>query len=142
MLKGIPRIISPKLMKTLMEMGHGDEIIFADGNFPAAACAKRLIRSDGHLITELLKAIIPYFPLDKSVDHPVIVMSLLPGDKEPEVWGEYRGIIKKHNDSFADFEYVERFSFYERSKNAFAVVATSDQSFKGNMILKKGVVRD
>jgi len=128
-------------MKTLMEMGHGDEIILADGNFPAVTCAKRLIRNDGLLIPDILKAIIPYFPLDQSVDHPVIVMGLLPGESAPEIWETYRILIKEHVDSFVDFDYVERFTFYERAKNAFSVVVTSDQSFKGNIILKKGVVR-
>lgn len=141
MLKGIPPIISPELMKTLMEMGHGDEIIIADGNFPAAACAKRLIRSDGHQILNLLKAIIPFFPLDPRVARPVIVMSLNPGEQKPEIWDTYRTIITEHDDSFTDFEYVERFAFYERAKTSFAIVATSDQAFKGNIIIKKGVVR-
>ena len=141
MLKNIPQIISPNLMKTLMEMGHGDEVIFSDGNFPAVTCAKRLIRNDGLLIPDLLEAVIPYFPLDKSVDHPVIVMALSPGEKAPEIWETYRSLIKKHESSFADFEYVERFTFYERAESAFAIVVTSDQSFKGNIILKKGVIR-
>ena len=142
MLKNIPKILSPDLMKTLMEMGHGDEIILADGNFPAATHAKRLIRNDGLFIPELLEAFIPYFPLDQSVEHPVVVMRLTPSEKAPEIWETYRRILKEHGDPFVDFEYVERYSFYERAKHAFAIVITSDQSFKGNLLLKKGVVRE
>jgi L-fucose mutarotase len=141
MLRGIPSILSPKLLKTLMEMGHGDEIILSDGNFPAAALAKRLIRCDGHSIPDLLQAIIPLFPLDHAVPHPAIVMALLPGDPTPEVWETYRELIKPHETSFTDFAFEERFSFYDRALKSFAIVATGDRSFKGNLILKKGVVR-
>lgn len=142
MLKGIPSIISPDLMKAMMEMGHGDEIVLADSNFPAVSLGRRCIRSDGHRIPELLKAIMPLFPLDKSVAHPAAVMSLLPQDRKPEIWDSYRAILGEHEASFPDFEYVERFAFYERAKQAFAIVSTGDQSFKGNLLLKKGVVRD
>jgi L-fucose mutarotase len=142
MLRGIPSIISPDLLKTMMEMGHGDEIILADGNFPAASHARRLIRSDGHPIPGLLQAILPYFPLDHATDRPAVVMSLLPGDPTPEVWAAYRSLISTYESSFTDFGFEDRFSFYERAKSAFAIVATGDRSFKGNLILKKGVVRD
>jgi L-fucose mutarotase len=142
MLRGIPSILSPELMKTLMEMGHGDEIILADGNFPAASHAKRLIRSDGHGIPQLLEAIIPFFPLDHAIECPAVVMSLLPGDPTPEVWETYRTLIKPYESRFTEFGFEERFSFYERALKAFAIVATGDQAFKGNLILKKGVVRN
>lgn len=141
MLRGIPPVISPELMKTLMEMGHGDEIVLADGNFPAASSGKRLIRCDGHRIITLLDAILPFFPLDYKVERPAAVMSLLDGEQAPEVWKDYEHSIVKFEGSFKGFEYVERFAFYERSKESFAIVATSDSAFKGNLILKKGVVR-
>jgi L-fucose mutarotase len=140
-LKGIPNIISPDLMKTLMEMGHGDEIVLSDGNFPAVTCAQRLIRSDGHNIIELLEAILIFFPLDRRVERPAMVMSLLPDEQEPDIWQQYKSVIQSHEAFFTDFEYIDRFSFYERSKQAFAVIATSDTAFKGNLILKKGVIR-
>jgi L-fucose mutarotase len=125
----------------MMEMGHGDELVLADANFPAASNARRLARSDGHSIPDLLAAILPFFPLDHSVPHPASVMSLLPADPAPPVWETYRGLLRSHDDAFADFDYVERFAFYERARAAYAVVATGDRSFKGNLILKKGVVR-
>ncbi|MBB6732748.1 RbsD/FucU family protein [Cohnella zeiphila] len=142
MLKGIPMILSPDLMKTLMEMGHGDELVLSDGNFPAATCGKRLVRCDGHSIIKLLEAIMIYFPLDLKVERPAAVMSLLPNEQAPVVWEEYMNIIRRYEASFTDFDYVDRFAFYERAKHAFAVVATSDMAFKGNLILKKGVVRE
>ncbi|SFL36410.1 L-fucose mutarotase [Paenibacillus sp. 1_12] len=142
MLRGIPSILSPELLKILMEMGHGDEIILADGNFPAASHALRLVRSDGHSIPDLLQAIIPLFPLDHAVEHPAVVMSLQPIDPKPEVWEVYRSLICPYESRFTDFGYEERFSFYERALKAFAIVATGDKSFKGNLILKKGVVRN
>ena len=87
MLKGIPGILSPELLKVLMEMGHGDEIVLADGNFPAASIANRLVRCDGHNIPELLDAILKFFPLDPYVDSPVALKQVVPGDPvETPIW--------------------------------------------------------
>ena len=140
MLKGIPSILSPELLKILMEMGHGDEIVIADGNFPAATIAARLVRSDGNMVPELLEAILKFFPLDKYVPKPVALMQLVPGETyKPEIWETYRAICKKQ-EFFTDFENVERFAFYERAKKAYAVIATSETALYANIILKKGVV--
>ncbi len=141
MLKGIPSILSPELLKILMEMGHGNEIVIADGNFPAAAYAKRLVRSDGHNVPELLEAILTLFPLDTYVETPVTLMSVVPGDNtKPERWKEFRTIVQRAYPSFKDFEFIDRFGFYERAKEAFAIVATSDTALYANIILKKGVI--
>jgi L-fucose mutarotase len=148
MLKNIPNILSPELLKILMEMGHADEIVIADGNFPSASIAAQtvsgnLIRMDGHGVPEVLKAILQLFPLDPYVDKPVGLMELVPGDtvKTP-IWDEYRGIIQASDESgkFDDFEFIERFEFYERAKKAYAVIATSEAALYANIILKKGVV--
>jgi L-fucose mutarotase len=142
MLKGIPSIISPDLLKILMEMGHGDDIVFADGNFPSASSARHLVRSDGNSVPELLQAVLPLFPLDPFVEHPVALMAAVPGDSSrPTIWEKYRAIIQQH-EKFSDFEYVERFQFYERARQAYAVVATSETAPYGNIILKKGLVRE
>ena len=142
MLKGVPNIISPELMKILMEMGHGDEIVLADGNFPAASVARRLVRADGHNIPELLEAILKFFPLDTYVDSAVALMAVVPGDSvKPTIWEKYREIIKKSGEKFEDFEMVERFAFYERATKAYAVVATSEAALYANIILKKGVIK-
>jgi L-fucose mutarotase len=141
MLKNIPPILSPELMKTLMEMGHGDEIVLADGNFPAASVAQRLVRCDGHGVPELLEAVLKLFPLDIYVDRPVGLMSVVPGDKtKPTIWEQYRVILKASGEKFSDFEFIERFAFYERAKKAYAVVATSEKALYANIILKKGVL--
>jgi len=141
MLKNIPPIISPELIKVLMEMGHGDEIVLADGNFPAAGVAQRLLRCDGHDVPELLEAALKFFPLDIYVDRPVALMAVVPGDDtKPTIWKEYRKIVVASGEKFSDFEFVERFAFYERAKQAYAVVATSEKALYANVILKKGVL--
>ncbi|MDH7600107.1 MAG: RbsD/FucU domain-containing protein, partial [Sedimentisphaerales bacterium] len=95
MLKKIPPILSPDLLKVLMEMGHGDEIVLADGNFPASSCARRLLRCDGHGIPVLLEAVLSLFPLDQYVQRPVALMAVVPGDKtRPVIWDQYRQIIR------------------------------------------------
>ena len=141
MLKGIPNIITPELLKILMEMGHSDEIVIADGNFPAASMAQRLIRLDGHGVPPVLEAILKLFPLDIYVDSPVALMQVVPGDTvETPIWDTYREIIKSSGEKFEDFESVERFAFYERAKKAYAVIATSEGALYANIILKKGVI--
>jgi len=142
MLKGIPPVISPELIKILMEMGHGDELVISDGNFPAASVAQRLVRSDGLSVPLLLDAVLQLFPLDQFVEKPVALMAVVQGDKyNPIIWDEFRLIIKKYEHSFSDFEFVERFDFYERSKKAYAVIASSEMSLYANIILKKGVIK-
>lgn len=142
MLKGIPAILSPELMTIMMEMGHGDEIVLADGNFPAATMAQRLVRADGHGVPELLEAALELLPLDIYVDNPVALMQVVPGDPtKPTIWDKYREIIKASGETFSDFEFVERFAFYERARQAFAVVATSESALYANIILKKGVIK-
>ena len=142
MLKGIPSILSPELLKIMMEMGHGDDLVLGDGNFPSASSAKRLVRSDGHKVPELLTAILQFFPLDTMVERPVALMAVVPGDStKPQIWEQYRGIIQKF-ERFNDFDYLERFAFYERARKAYAVLATSENAPYGNIILTKGLVRE
>jgi L-fucose mutarotase len=141
MLKNIPEVISPELMKVLMEMGHDDEIVLADGNFPAASVAKLLIRCEGNGVCELLEAVLKFLPLDQYVKNPVALMAVVPGDKtKPTIWEDYRKIIKASGEKFSDFEFIERFAFYERAKKAYAVVATGEKALYANIILKKGVL--
>jgi L-fucose mutarotase len=142
MLKGISPVISPDLIKVLMEMGHGDELVIADGNFPSAAYAQRLVRADGLGCPILLDAILSLFPLDTYVEKPVALMIVVPGDPyKPVIWEEYRKIVKQHETNFTDFDHVERFAFYERAKKAYAVLATGEMALYANIILKKGVVK-
>ena len=137
MLKGIPDIISPELLKILAEMGHGDEIVIGDGNFPGHSIGKRIVRCDGHGVPELLAAILKLFPLD-TYQNPVFIMEKVAGDTvETPIWDEYAKIIKPYTDE--KIEKIERFAFYERAKNAYAVVMTGESALYANIILKKGV---
>lgn len=140
MLKGIPDIISPELLKILDEMGHGDEIVIGDGNFPAASNAKRLVRLDGHGVPEILEAILKLVPLDPYVDSPVMLMQVTPGDDvDPVIWKDYARIVKEQSGDFKMSE-IERFAFYERARDAYAIIATGETALYANIILKKGVV--
>lgn len=142
MLKNIPKIMSPELLKVLMEMGHGDEIVLADGNFPAETIGQRVVRCDGHGVTELLDAVMRFFPLDTYTDKPVMLMEVVPGDPVvPTIWDEYKSIINKYEPENCKIEMIERFDFYERAKKAYAVVATGEEAIYANIILKKGVVK-
>jgi len=142
MLKGIPTVISPDLLKVLMEMGHGDELVIADGNFPAASLAQRLVRADGLGSATMLAAILQLMPLDQYVSAPVALMAVVAGDTVmPLIWDEYREIVTHYEPGFVDFELMERFSFYERTKSAYAVLATSEAAQYANVILKKGVIK-
>lgn len=142
MLKGIPTILSPELVKTLMEMGHGDEICLGDGNFPHSSMNSRVIRCDGHGVPELLDAILSLMPLDIYVEKPVVLMEVVPGDTVAiPIWDTYRTIVTQHDKRGpATIENIERFAFYERARRCFAVVATGERALYANVILKKGVV--
>ena len=138
MLKGIPSILSPELLKILMEMGHGDELVISDGNFPAASMAKRLVRLDGHASCKVLEAILQLFPLDTYAP-PVYLMDKVPGDTvQTPIWEAYRKITAPFTDAQPVF--LERYAFYERAKQAYAVVYTGETALYANIILKKGVI--
>ena len=140
MLKNIPAIISPELLKILCEMGHGDEIVIGDGNFPAASNAKRLIRMDGHGVPEILDAVLKLIPLDTYVESPAMLMATAKDDPTPEIWAKYEDIITKNNGE-TNISQIERFKLYERTREAYAVIATSESALYANIILKKGVVK-
>ena len=144
MLKGIPSIISPELLKILCEMGHTDELTIGDGNFPGHTYGKKVIRLDGHGVPEILDAILQLFPLDTYVDHPVTVMGVVPGDdvKTP-IWDKYKEIVAKHDErGAACFEEIDKWEFYDRTKNhSSVVIMTGESELYANIILKKGVVK-
>ena len=141
MLNGISPLLSPELVSAMMRMGHGDELVLADAHYPGETFGRRVIRADGLEIADLLDAIMPLFPLDKYVDQPLIMMAPVSGDElDPEVEANYRKSIEKHLPDAPTIARIDRFAFYERTKNSFAVVMTGDTSKYGNIILKKGVV--
>ena len=140
MLKGIPKVIPPELLKILAEMGHGDEIVLADANFPAVTMGQRVVRCDASGVPELLDAILQLVPLDRFVSKPVGLMQVVPGDDyKPVIWDTYRAILGRHGAGDV-VETIERFAFYDRARKAFAVVATGEMALYANVILKKGVI--
>ena len=144
MLKNIPPILSPELLKVLCEMGHSDRIVIADGNFPAESMGKNaiVIRADGHGVPELLDAILQLFPLDTYVEKPVSLMQVMKGDNaETPIWDTYKEIVSKYDDrGNAAIGEIERFAFYEQAKTAYAIIATGETAIYANIMLQKGVV--
>jgi len=144
MLKGIPKILSPELLKVLSEMGHGDRLVIADGNFPTQSMGKNVIvvRMDGHGVPEILDAILTLFPLDTYVEKPVSLMELVPGDQvETPIWDVYKSIIKKYDDRGGDaVSQIERFAFYEEDRKVYLIIATGESALYANVMLQKGVV--
>ncbi len=146
MLKGIPPIISPELLKVLCEMGHSDRIVIADGNFPAETIGKNaiVVRADGHGVPELLEAILRLMPLDTYVEKPVSLMQVMKGDNtKTPIWDTYKKIIRE-NDSRGDdaVAEIERFKFYDEAKTAYAIIATGETAVYANIMLQKGVVQN
>ena len=148
MLKNIPPILSPELLKVLAEMGHGDRICIGDGNFPGASMAKPhncvLVRADGHGVCALLDAILQVIPLDEYVEHPVQIMQVADKDKGMEVpiWDEYKKIIAKHDDrGAAAVGNYERFEFYEQAKDCYCILQSGETAIYANIILQKGVIK-
>ena len=145
MLKGIPKILSPELLKVLCEMGHSDRLVIADGNFPSESMGKnaKVIRCDGHGVPELLEAILTVFPLDTYVETPVSLMQVMPGDNvETPIWDEYKEIITKHDERGEKaIGQTERFAFYEEAKTAYAIIATGESALYATIMLQKGVVK-
>ncbi len=146
MLKGIPPIISPELLKVLCEMGHSDRIVIADGNFPAETIGKNaiVVRADGHGVPELLEAILKLMPLDTYVEKPVSLMQVMKGDNtKTPIWDTYKKIIRE-NDSRGDdaVAEIERFKFYDEAKTAYAIIATGETAVYANIMLQKGVVQN
>ena len=135
MLKGISPAISPELLKTLAEMGHGDEIVFSDAHFPAHTVNAHVIRADGLGCADLLKGLAPLFELD-SYAIPVVMMAPVPGDSlDPEVEKRYRAALAYRG----PIDRMERYAFYGRAKKAYAIVVSGEIAKYGNIILKKGV---
>ena len=145
MLKGIPKILSPQLLKVLCEMGHSDRLVIADGNFPSESMGKnaKIIRCDGHGVPELLEAILTVFPLDTYVETPVSLMQVMPGDNvETPIWDEYKEIISKYDERGEKaIGQTERFAFYDEAKTAYAILATGESALYANIMLQKGVVK-
>jgi L-fucose mutarotase len=142
MLKGIDPLLGPELLQILRAMGHGDELVIVDANFPAPATAKRLVRLDGVDAPRALRAVLSLMPLDDFVEAPVAFMAVV-GDSTavPEITREFQKIAEEAEGRALKAERIDRFAFYERARNAYAIVSTSERRLYGNVILKMGVIR-
>lgn len=141
MLKLIHPAISPDLMAVMMQMGHGDELVLADANFPADSNAQRIVRADGIDLETLLPAILKFFPIDTFVPEQAMVMEPVDSQApEPTIWTSFRQALKLAESREVELTKLERFDFYDRARQAYAIVATGSRAFYSNIILKKGVV--
>lgn len=152
MLKNIPPILSPELLKVLCEMGHGDRLCIGDGNFPGASMAKAnddiqnecvLVRADGHGVNELLDAILQVIPLDRYVEHPVMLMQVSECDKGMKipVWDDYKKTVAKYDERGADaFGSYERFEFYDNARKCYCILQSGETQVYANVIIQKGVI--
>lgn len=145
MLKNIPQILSPQLLKVLCEMGHSDRIVITDGNFPVESMGKNsiVVRCDGHGVPEILDAILRVFPLDEAIEKPVSLMAVSEGDDtETPIWDTYKEIVGNYDErGESAFTEIERFAFYEEAKKAYALVYCGETSLYANIMLQKGVIR-
>ena len=141
MLKGISPLLSPELLKILQEMGHGDELVIGDANFPAQSLGRRCVRADGLGGVALVNAILDLMPLDTFADAPVTLMQVVPGtmDADPPIWAEFRSTVEAHQPG-VKIAQIERFQFYDRARSAYACVATGERALYACVILKKGIL--
>lgn len=145
MLRGIPGCLSPELLKVIAEMGHGDVLVIGDSFYPAASSARHsmLVRADGVRATDLLDAILKFFPLDTSVEKPVLIMDKQECDKDipTPIWDEYKAIVCRHDKRGLDcIGMIERMDFYKAAEKAYAVVATGETALYGCMMIQKGTL--
>jgi L-fucose mutarotase len=141
MLKGIDPVLGPELLAILRAMGHGDEIVVADANFPAASTARSLVRADGVDAVRMTRAIISLMPLDDFVPAAAFRMAVVDTPEAfPPIVGDFAEALAAAGYA-GPIEAIERSDFYERARRAFAVVATGETRLYGNLILKKGVIR-
>ena len=141
MLRGIDPLLTPELLMTLRAMGHGDEITIVDANYPALSNAKRLVRLDGANTTRALQAILSVLPLDSFVENPAHCMQVVGKPEEiPPAVAEFQGVVDRLSGFPEKIGMIERFAFYTRAKQSFAIVATSERRLYGNIILTKGVI--
>lgn len=141
MLRNIDPILSPDLLHALRAMGHGDEIVLADANYPGTSCGPICIRADGSDASQMLRAILSVMPLDTFVADPAICMQVVDDpDTVPPAVADFQAIIDASADAPRPIRSIERFDFYDRAASAFAIVQTGERRLYGNIILKKGVI--
>ena len=146
MLKNLHPLLHADLLHALRAMGHGDELVICDANFPAESVAAdsvsgRLLRLDGVGTTEAAEAILSVFPLDSFVPHAAYRMEVV-GDRDtvPEVQQAFKKVLDESAGRPVGLGSFERHAFYERARQAYAVVATGERRGYGCFILVKGVI--
>jgi L-fucose mutarotase len=142
MLKGLDPLLGPELLQILRAMGHGDELAIVDANFPAAATARRLVRLEGVDAPRALRAVLSLLPLDDFVEAPIAFMAAV-GEPAavPEITREFQRIAEEAEGRPLTVARLDRFAFYERARQAYAIVSTGERRLYGNVILTKGVIR-
>lgn len=139
MLKTINPLLVGDLLAILSDMGHGDEVVIVDANFPAVATAQRLVRLPASSATQTLDAILSVLPIDDFVNKPVVAMDA--PDGQPPIYTEFDTLLQQHENRSVPMALIDRFDFYDRTRQAYAVVATGERRLYANLILKKGVLR-
>lgn len=146
MLKGIDPILNADVLHTLKSMGHGDDLIIADMNFPSHSVAQetvlgKLLRIENVTAARAVKAILSVMPLDSFVEHPAHRMEIVdrPNDVPP-VQAEVQAEIDAAEGRALPMDSVERFAFYDLAKRSYAVIQTGERRFYGCFVLKKGVI--
>ncbi|WP_037313313.1 RbsD/FucU family protein [Ruegeria halocynthiae] len=141
MLRNIDPILSPDLLHALRAMGHGDEIVIADANFPGSSIGPDCIRADGSTASEILRAVLSVMPLDAFVSDPALTMQVVENpEATPEAVADFQRIINATADNPVQVQSLERFAFYDRASSAFAIVQTGEHRLYGNIILTKGII--
>lgn len=148
MLKNLPDVLSPELLKTLCEMGHNDVLVLGDGNFPGAGLARaggaKLIRADGIGVVRLLDAILTVMPADTYVETPVVLMEREPQDSNLDIpiWKDIEDVVVKHDPRGAKaMGFINRFDFYDDAKKAYAIVQSGEQAIYACVMIRKGVIK-
>ena len=141
MLRNINPILSPDILYALAAMGHGDEIVISDANFPGESCGPQCLHAEGSNASDMLRAVLSLMPLDSFVPDPAITMQVVDDpDAVPDAVKDFQAVIAQAADAPAKITNLERFAFYERAATAFAVIQTGERRLYGNIILKKGVI--
>ncbi|POF34222.1 RbsD/FucU family protein [Roseibium marinum] len=141
MLRGLNPLLSPDLLHALAAMGHGNDIVIADANFPAHSNGQRVVRLDGVTATAALEAVLQVLPLDTFVPEPALTMQVVGNPSEvPPVVAEFQKIVDERADIPVKIGGLERHAFYQRSREAFVILQTGETRLYGNILLKKGVI--
>jgi L-fucose mutarotase len=145
-LKGISPLLNADVLYALRSMGHGDDLIIADTNFPSDSIARqtrfgRLLRIDNVTAAEAVAAVLSLMPLDTFVDDAASRMEIVgsPGEVPP-VQSEVQKVIDDAEGKHWPMKSIERYAFYERAKTAYCVIQTGERRFYGCFAFRKGVI--